>query len=230
MRALSLAVVLFHICSFSGAQTRVFVFGGGSLLTTYEQHEHFYPKFGNSIYHTDGDYATKKFRHLAFDIEIEHRVQKLFLVTGVRFFQSGYKNSYETNFSKLTCSHIGIPLNIRLNINNFLMLDLGPMLVYTPTASLNETALKGSSFQVNANDNIAHYLPPRLGLNLQYSLVFNRYCLTAYFYLFNAQVTEAFATDWPLGGRLHNNSLFLRDFYPHFQVSEIGLKAGVRIL
>jgi hypothetical protein len=35
--------------------------------------------------------------------------------------------------------------------------------------------------------------------------------------------------NWNLGGRYHNNSLFLREMSPNYKVFLLGLKLGVRI-
>jgi hypothetical protein len=211
------------------SQTRVFVSVGSTFFSEYEQNEYYYPKYGNSISSTDGSYSTNAFKQFTFDLEIERKISKFSLVSGLRVFNSGYANNFSTNYSKLTCSHLGIPLLFRINMGNFCYLDMGAMGVYTTSAILEETALRGSVYQVSDKGDIARYLPFRVGFNLQYSLVVNRYFLSAYFIVMRNEVSQEFASDWKVSGPYRNNSLFLRDFNPSYRYVMFGLKVGIRI-
>jgi hypothetical protein len=229
MKLIPAFLVLYLIVGPVCGQTRIFLSAGGSLLTEYGQNEYYFPKYGNSINRTDGSYSKKGLKYFTFDIEVERKINKFAFVSGLRFFNSGYSNHFAMNFSKLDCSHIGVPLLFRVNLLNYLYLDLGAIGVYTAKANLDETAVKGSPNQLSDQKDIARYLPFRLGINIQYSIVINRYFISGYFIIVNNQVSEKFASSWNLGGNYRNNSLFLRDLNPHYQVSLIGIKMGMRI-
>jgi hypothetical protein len=109
-------------------------------------------------------------------------------------------------------------------------LDLGPIGIMNLNATLEETALKGSVYEVHDKNNIAPYLSPfKLGFQLQYSLVINRFFITAYMTKMLVSVDPDLEKNWNLGGRYHNNSLFLREMSPNYKVFLLGLKLGVRI-
>lgn len=222
-------IILSLVVGSACAQTRIFLSAGGSFFTSYQPNEYYYPKFGNSVSSTDGSYFTKGLKYFTFDVEVEKRINKFAFVSGLRFFNSGYSNYFDTNFSKLSCNHIGIPLLFRLNIENYIFLDVGPIGVYTTRAILEETALRGSTFQVSDRKDIASSLPFRVGFNIQYSIVVNRYFISAYFIVMKNEVSENFAGNWNLGGKYRNNSLFLRDFNPQYRYELFGVKIGMRI-
>jgi hypothetical protein len=231
MRQLFIYAALLLFCPDSFAQTRVFISAGGSLNTNYEPNTFFYPGVGNANWTTDGSYITKGLnKYWTFDLEIEKKVSKIYFVSGVHFFKSGYSNYFATNYSSFDCTHLGIPLLARINILNYSYLDLGPIGIMNLNATLEETALKGSVYEVHDKNNIAPYLSPfKLGFQLQYSLVINRFFITAYMTKMLVSVDPDLEKNWNLGGRYHNNSLFLREMSPNYKVFLLGLKLGVRI-
>jgi len=230
MRQLFIYAALLLFCVDNFAQLRVFVSAGGSLNTNYEPNTFFYPGVGNANWNTDGSYITKGLKYWTFDVEIEEKISKLFLVSGVHLFKSGYSNYFGTNYSSFDCTHLGIPLLARINLFNYTYLDVGPIGIMNLNATLEETALKGSAYEVSDKNNIAPYLSPfKLGLQLQYSLVINRFFITAYMTKMLMSVDSDLENNWNLGGRYHNNSLFLREMSPNYKVFLLGLKLGIRI-
>jgi len=231
MRKLFISAAMLLICMESFAQTRVFISAGGSFNTNYEPNTFFYPGVGNANWNTEGSYITKGFKkYWNFDVEAEKKIGKLFFVSGAHLFKSGYSNYFGTNYSSFDCTHLGIPLLVRINMLNFSYLDIGPIGVINLQANLEETALKGSAYEVYDKDNIARYLSPfKMGLQLQYSLVINRFFITAYMTKMLVSVDPGFEENWSLGGRYHNNSLFLREMSPNYKIFLLGLKLGVRI-
>lgn len=229
MRLLFTYVALFF-CLESFAQTRLFISAGGSFNTTYDPNTFFYPGVGNANWNTDGSYTTKGLKYWTIDFEIEKKIGKFFFVSGVDLFKSGYSNHFSTNYSSFDCTHLGIPLLVRVNLLNYCYADVGPVGVINLNANLEETALKGSAFEVSDKGDVTRYLSPfKMGLQLQYSLVINRYFLTAYMTKMIVNVDPSLENDWNLGGRYHNNSLFLREMSSNYKVFLFGLKAGVRI-
>lgn len=223
--------VLLSVCLQSFAQTRVFISAGGSFNTDYQPNTFFDPAFGNAIYATDGSYTTKGLnKYWTFDVALEKKIGKLFFVSGAHVFKSGYSNYFDTNISSFDCTHLGIPLLVRINVLNYMYLDMGAIGIVNLNANLEETALKGSNFEVYDKKNITYYLSPfKMGLQLQYSLVINRYFITAYMTKMIVSVDPSLEDNWNLGGRYHNNSLFLRDFGATYKVFFLGIKLGVRI-
>lgn len=212
------------------AQTRVFLSAGGSLNTTYEPNTFFYPGIGNAVWSTDGSYNAKGLKYWNFDVEIEKKVDKFFIVSGVYLFNSGYSNSSNSNYSSFESVHLGVPLLVRLNLLNYCYLDVGPIGVANLNATLDETALKGSAYEIHDRQNITTYLSPfKVGLQLQYSLVVNRYFITGYMTKMFVNVDSDFENNWKLSGRYRNNSLFLREMSPNHKVFLLGVKLGVRI-
>lgn len=229
MRQLFIYAILFF-CLESFAQTRLYISAGGSLNTNYEPNTFFYPGVGNANWNTDGSYTTKGLKYWTIDVEIEKKIGKLFFVSGVDLFKSGYSNYFSSNYSSFDCTHLGIPLLVRINMLNYCYLDVGPVGVINLKANLEETALKGSAFEVSDKGNVAGYLSPfKMGLQLQYSLVINRYFITAYMTKMIVNVDPGLENNWNLGGRYYNNSLFLREMSSNYKVFLLGLKAGVRI-
>lgn len=222
-------ILLFSLSSF--AQTRIFISGGASLNTNYEPSTFYSQGIGNALWKNDGSYITKGLsRYWTFDVEVERKFSKLYFVSGAHLFKSGYSNNMGTNFSTLDCTHLGIPLLVRLNMLNYGYLDIGVLGVINLNATLEETALKGSSFQKYDKQNIAPYLSPfKIGMQLQYSIVINRYLITGYFTKVVVSVDEALNSNWNLGGNYKNNSLFLRDMGSSYRIFLMGLKLGMRI-
>ena len=231
MRQLFTCTVFFLLCLEGFSQTRLFVAVGGSFNTNYEPNTFFFPGIGNANWNTDGSYITKGFnKYWAVDIAVEKKIGKLFFVSGAQLFRSGYSNYFATNFSSFDCTHLGIPLLVRINMLNSCYLDIGPIGIINLNATLEETALKGSAFEVHDKKNIAPYLSPfKMGLQLQYSIVINRYLITAYMTKMITHVDSGLENNWNLGGRYHNNSLFLREMGINYKVFILGLKLGVRI-
>ncbi len=231
MRQLFIIVLFSFFCFENFAQTRIFLSAGGSFYTNYTPNTFFDPKFGNANWSTDGSYTTKGLhKYWTFDVEVEKKIDKFSLVSGVHLFKSGYSNSFFTNFSSLNCTHLGIPLLVRINLLNYCYLDMGPIGIVNLRADLEETALKGSPFEVHDKKNIASYLSPfKMGFQLQYSLVINRYFVTAYMTKMLVSVDAGLEDNWKLGGRYRNNSLFLREMGSNYTVFLLGLKLGVRI-
>jgi hypothetical protein len=231
MRKLFISTAILLICMESFAQTRVFISAGGSFNTNYEPNTFFFPGVGNANWNTEGSYITKGFKkYWNFDVEVEKKIGKLFFVSGAHLFKSGYSNYFGTNSSSFDCTHLGIPLLVRINMLNYCYLDVGPIGVINLNANLEETALKGSVYEVYDKNNIAQYLSPfKMGLQIQYSLVINRFFITAYMTKMLVSVDPSFEDNWNLGGRYHNNSLFLREMSPNYKVFLLGLKLGVRI-
>jgi hypothetical protein len=222
----------FLLVSLQGlAQTRVFVSAGGSFIADYEPNTFFFPGIGNSVFQTDGSYDTKGLgKYWTLDIEVERKVAKYFFVSGLHLFNSGYSNSRDTNFSSLQCSHLGVPLMLRINMLNYCYADVGLIGIFNLNATLEETALKGSARQKYDKQNIAPYLSPfKAGLQLQYSIVINRYFITAYFTKLRVDVEKGLNEKWGLGGSYRGNSLFLSDMGTSYRFYMMGLKLGVRI-
>ncbi len=231
MRQLFTYAVLLLFCLQSFAQTKVFISAGGSFNTAYHPNTFFSSGIGNASWLTDGSYTTKGInKYWTFDLEVERKIGKLFFVSGAHLFKSGYSNYFDTNFSSFDCTHLGVPLLLRINFLNFCYLDLGPIGIINLHATLEETALKGSAFEVHDKNNIASYLSPfKMGFQLQYSLVVNRYFISFYMTKVLVSVDPSLEKNWALGGRYHNNSLFLRDFGSTYKVFLLGIKLGVRI-
>ena len=231
MHQLFAYAILLSFCLQSFAQTRVFISAGGSFNTDYQPNTFFSSGIGNAVWATDGSYTTKGLnKYWTFDVEVERKIGKLFFVSGAHLFKSGYSNYRGTNFSTLDCTHLGIPLLVRINMLNYCYLDIGPIGILNLNATLEETALKGSALEVHDKNNIAPYLSPfKMGLQLQYSLVINRYFITAYMTKMIVSVDPSLENNWNLGGRYHNNSLFLSQMGSNYRVFLLGLKLGMRI-
>lgn len=223
------SILLISLTGFS--QTRIFVSGGASLNTNYEPNTFYYPGIGNAVWSTDGSYTTKGFgKYWTFDVEVERKINKLYFVSGVHWFNSGYSNYRGTNFSKLNCAHLGIPLLARINLLNYCYLDVGLLGILNLNATLEETALKGSAYQKYDKQNIAPFLSPfKIGLHLQYSIVINRFFITGYLTKVVVTVDKSLNDNWNLGGNYKGNSLFLNDMGSTYRIFLLGVKVGVRI-
>ncbi len=230
MRQLFIYLFFFLSSLQSTAQTRIFLSAGGSFNTDYEPKTFFSPGIGNAVWKTDGSYVTEGLKYWTVDVDIEKKISKFFVVSGLHLFQSGYSNYRATNFSALQSTHLGIPLLIRINFLNYCYLDIGTIGVVNLDATLEETALQGSALQVHDKRNIASFLSPiTMGIHLQYSIVVNRYFIAAYFTRMDVSVDESLKKNWNLGGRYQGNSLFLNDMGSEYRCFLFGLKIGMRI-
>ncbi|HZX75194.1 MAG TPA: hypothetical protein VFE57_12285 [Cyclobacteriaceae bacterium] len=231
MSRLFFILIILLVSQHSVAQTRIFISAGPSLNVNYEPNTFYFPGIGNAVYSTDGSYTTNGFsKYWTFDIEVEKRISKLFLLSGAHFFNSGYSNSRDTNFSTFEAKHLGIPLMLRVNMLNYCYLDVGMLGVFNLKATLEETALKGSALERYDKGNIAPYLSPfSIGFQVQYSLVINRYFITGYFTKVGVSVDKTLNENWNLGGNYRGNSLFLNDMGSTYKFYLLGLKLGVRI-
>ena len=224
-------LVLFFCSTISNGQTRLYFSLGSSLSTDYENNTFYFQGIGNAVWSTDGSYTSNGLgKDLTFDVVIEKKLGRITGISGVRLFNSGYSNHWSQHYSSLRSQHIGIPILIRLNMDNWLLADLGLIVVSTVGARLNETAFRGSGNAIHAEGNIArHFDPFGIGFNEQLTLAFWRYTISFYFILVKQSVDEDFSQNWKINGSNSNGSLFTRDFVPDFRISLMGLKLGIRL-
>lgn len=214
------------------AQTKIYLTAGTNFNTKYYIEGFYQATKGNYIFKTDGSYQTTALgKFLAADLIIEKRINKsIYGITGLTLIQAGYNNHYQTNYSELNCTYLGVPLMIRFNFANAFLLDIGPIARFPLRADLNETALKGSSFEVSDHQDISKYLSSlSMGFSMQGSIVINRFLLTGFLTFGGNSVDESFIQHWKLNGSYTNNSLFLRDMRPKFTYIVTGIKLGIMI-
>jgi hypothetical protein len=221
------------------AQMRIFLSAGTNFQSGLYIDGFYQMGKGNYVYTRDGKYSNHHFgKYFNADILAEVRVNKLIYgVTGIMASQVGYRNSFTAgskNTSEFTCTYLGIPLLIRLNLLKGFLMDIGPVARIPLIADLKETAIVGSAYETSDHQNVARYLTPfSLGWVWQNTFAFNRVTFTFYFMGGKTQVSDRLQNHWNLGtaynGALRNNSLFLSDMRPRFVYQMLGIKVGLRI-
>lgn len=221
------------------AQVRLFVSGGTNFQSGLYIDGFYQAGKGNYVLTRDGKYSNHNFgKYFTADVLAEVRVNKLIYgVTGIMVSQVGYQNSFTAgakNTSEFTCTYLGIPLLVRLNILKGFLMDIGPVARLPLHADLKETAIIGSPYETSDHQNVARYLTPfSLGWAWQNTFAFNRFTFTFYFMGGKMLVSDQLQQHWNLGtaynGALKNNSLFLTDIRPKFVYQMLGIKAGFRI-
>ena len=218
--------------SITTAQFKIYFAAGTNFNTQYYFDGFYQAGKGNYAFKTDGSYQnTVLGKFLAADLIIEKRINKtIYGITGLTIIQAGYNNHYATNYSEFRCTYLGVPLMLRFNFVNAFFLDIGPIARFPLQADLNETALKGSIYEVSDHQDISQYLSKlSMGFSMQGSIVINRFVLTGYLTFGGNSVDESLIQHWALNGSYTNNSLFLRDMRPKFTYVVTGMKLGIRI-
>lgn len=214
-------------CTLS-AQTRLSVSIGSNFFTQHFQQGFYTPKFGSTIYTTDGSYKTKSMgTFLTVDAYARTRINNgLYWVTGLNIFQTGYSNFVDVRYSELKTTYLGIPLMVRVNYLNMWYIDIG-MLARTPlSATLTEMYQPTGGPQQNQRSDIKRYLNGlSLGFHAESSIVIKRLLITWYWTFGKERVDPDFENAWPLAGR----SLFIRDFSPKYSYQFMGVKLGIRL-
>ncbi len=232
MKSFALTCLLFLQVFMAKAQFKIYLAAGTNFNTQYFIDGFYQAGKGNYVFKTDGSYQnTVLGKFLTADLIIEKRINKtIYGITGLTIIQAGYKNNYATNYSEFNCTYLGVPLMLRFNFVNAFLLDIGPIARFPLQADLNETALKGSIYEVSDHQDISQYLSKlSMGFSMQGSFVINRFVLTGYLTFGGNSVDESFSQHWALNGSYTNNSLFLRDMRPKFTYIVTGMKLGIRI-
>jgi hypothetical protein len=225
-------VFLLGITSNIVAQTRYYVMFGSNFTTTYYTDGFYVTGLGNRIYTTANDYKTKQIgKYITADFVVEKRINNtIYGVTGLSLLRAGYKDKSTTNFSELDCTYLAVPLMMRMNFVQAIMLDVGPVFRFPLKADLKETALKGSLFERSDDGSVLPYLTKvSFGATMQLSIIINRYILTGYLVYGKHAVDKDIEEDWGLSGSYRYNSLFLRDIQPRFTYTLSGFKIGMRL-
>jgi len=221
------------------AQMRIFLSAGTNFQSGLYIDGFYQAGKGNYVLTRDGKYSNHLFgKYFNADILAEIRINKLIYgVTGIMASQVGYQNSFTAgskNTSEFTCTYLGIPLLIRLNILKGFLMDIGPVARIPIIADLKEIAIIGSVYETSDHQNVARYLTPfSLGWAWQNTFAFNRMTFTFYFIGGKTMVSDRLQSHWNLGtaynGALKYNSLFLTDMRPRYVYQMLGIKVGLRI-
>jgi len=201
---------------------------GTNFNTAYFREGFYTPKFGSTIYLTDGDYESKAFgSFLKVDVSAETRINNgLYWVSGLSLFQAGYSNSSGTRISDFKTTYLGVPLLVRVNYLNMWYIDIGMMARTPVSANLDESVVDSAGNLVKERGDIKSHLNSiSLGFHAESSIVIKRILFTFYWTFGKQRVDADLADQWPLAG----GSLFLRDFQPKFEYQLMGLKLGLRL-
>jgi len=230
-------VLLFQVSGIS--QTKVYFSAGRSVSSILSIEDFYVFGKGSRVFTTENGYDTKGFSDLwTGELHVETPFNKVINgVTGISFFQVGYDNSQLNDdptvgdfYSKLDVTYLGIPLLLRANIANAIHLDMGFVASIPISAKLKETRNSGTNFEQSHTGSItsslnSNYLDTPFGGYLAFTLLINRYTLTASWQTGATKVDKKLLDTWPLG----NGSMFLTDMYPSFSYEIIYLKLGIRL-
>ena len=229
-------ILLALFCQLSAeSQTKVYFSAGKSVSTILSINNFYIFGQGARVIRTKNDYDTQGISEFwTGELWVETRLNKVLNgVTGVSIFRTGYDNAQINNdpsigdfFSKLDITYLGIPLLWRANIVNAVNLDMGFMAFVPISAVLNETRNKGNEFEQHHKGTITSSLSSLgIGGYLGFTILINRFTVTASWQNGTAKVDKALLDSWPIG----NGSMFLVDMYPNFYFEMIYLKLGIRL-
>jgi len=222
----------------ANAQTKVYFSAGRSASTILLRSDYYVFGQGLQVRRTQNGYVTKGLSNFSTgELLIESRLNKVVNgVTGISIFQVGYDNAQLNNDpsignfdSKLDITNLGIPLLFRANIVNAVILDMGFMVSIPISAKLNETRNTGTIYEQSHKAKITSSLTSNylggFGGYLGFTVLVNRYMLTASWQTGQFVIDKKILDTWPIG----NGSMFLADIYPKFSYEIIYLKLGIRL-
>jgi hypothetical protein len=225
------ALLFFAMVPATG-QVRWYVTAGTSFNSSFDTKGFYTQQFGNSVWTRSGSYTSHPVgRYFSGDLQAEFPVNKLIYgVTGLSFFQLGYSNYDSYSRSEFECTYLGVPLLLRVNFVQAVLLDVGAVARFPVSAKLYEEALAGTQWYKTAEGDIAGYLNPvSLGLELRVAFLFNRYSAGLYMMTGKVNVHESFKEEWGLNGAYSAYSLFQEDMFPTYSIFTAGLQIGMRL-
>jgi hypothetical protein len=227
-----LSGVFFFAMISATAQVKWYATVGTSFNSSFYTKGFYTQQFGNSVWTRSGSYTSHPVgKYFSGDLQAEFPVNKLIYgVTGLSFFQLGYSNFSPYATSQFTCSYAGVPILLRVNFVQAVLLDVGAVVRFPVSAELHEEALPGTQWYKTAEGNIAEFLNPvSLGLNLRVAFLFNRYSVGLYLMTGKVNVNESFKEEWGLNGVYSGYSLFHEDLFPTYNLLTAGFQLGMRL-
>lgn len=226
MKSALIILIGWMITVASNCQTRLYI-GLGSNSITYLDTKPAYLGIQNNSISTSGQFTSTGFgTYNRVDLNLEKRVfGSIYMVMGLSYFNAGYTHGNDNlyYYSRLKNTYISAPVLFRFNLYNshVMYFDFGVAGNYLLKANLRERW-----YQDTAEGDITNHISRfSAGYVFQFTVVVNRFLITAYKYGKAPSTADDFSSEWDLP---RNGSSFML-YVNRFSIRSTGLRISYRI-